>query len=107
VKIARLRNTAAVVQVRHMEINGMKFVPPSDFDSLIKDLCDVDGFSGACVVYDLRVKEIFLKARLIKENARGGCYGTPKLKKFQTKLEEAFYKEMPDAKLVDRRKSRA
>ena len=99
-KIRRLPNTARVVQVYHMEIDGQSFeFDPGPLDELLCSLADADGFGNAVVMYDERVKAIFEKAGLLKTNIRGGCYGTPKLKKHLRELEKALCEELPDASL--------
>jgi hypothetical protein len=78
---------------KYMVIGGMKFEAPSDFESLVEDLCDTDGFTNAIVVHDTWIREVFEKAGLLKRNIRGGCYGTEKLRKNREAILAAYYEE--------------
>lgn len=98
-KIERLPNRAYVAQARYMAIEGERFQIPSDFEQMIEDLCDADGVGSAVAMYDDRIKAIFEKAGLISRTVRGSYSGTAKLKKFRTAILDAYYEEVPDAKL--------
>jgi hypothetical protein len=92
-KFKRLPNTAVVTQVRHMEIDGMEFTLPADFDFLLADLANGETIR----ITEDRVKAIFEKAGLITSSTRGSCVATDKLRKYHAKLEAAFYEELPNA----------
>ena len=53
---------------------------------MVEQLCDVDGFFDAVVIYPAELRKRAERHGLIRTSSRGGSYATPRLKAIAKKL---------------------